>query len=138
MSTWATHALLASIADAGTLVVLQHQPGDATRPWTWLKITEQLPAAITYHELTEGIHTIAGVRVAAQFLNHPAMTLGYRHPMGPLRSSDLVGHDVRLAIAEYLARTLGERFTPPQLLRDKVAAGELGRSTGKGFYTYDG
>ncbi|MDQ1671441.1 MAG: 3-hydroxybutyryl-CoA dehydrogenase [Frankiaceae bacterium] len=67
-----------------------------------------------------------------------AMELGYRHPMGPLRSSDLVGLDVRLAIAEYLARTLGERFTPPQLLRDKVAAGELGRSTGKGFYTYDG
>ncbi|MDX6284415.1 MAG: 3-hydroxybutyryl-CoA dehydrogenase, partial [Kribbellaceae bacterium] len=66
-----------------------------------------------------------------------AMELGYRHPMGPLRSSDLVGLDVRLAIAEYLARTLGDRFTPPQLLRDKVAAGELGRSTGKGFYTYD-
>ncbi len=66
-----------------------------------------------------------------------AMELGYRHPMGPLRSSDLVGLDVRLAIAEYLARTLGDRFAPPQLLRDKVAAGELGRSTGKGFYTYE-
>jgi 3-hydroxybutyryl-CoA dehydrogenase len=66
-----------------------------------------------------------------------AMELGYRHPMGPLRSTDLVGLDVRLAIAEYLHSTLGERFAPPQLLRDKVAAGELGRKTGRGFHTYD-
>jgi 3-hydroxybutyryl-CoA dehydrogenase len=65
-----------------------------------------------------------------------AMELGYRHPMGPLRSTDLVGLDVRLAIADYLAGTLGERFTPPQLLRDKVAAGELGRKTGRGFHDY--
>ena len=65
-----------------------------------------------------------------------AMELGYRHPMGPLRSTDLVGLDVRLAIAEHLAGTLGDRFTPPQLLRDKVAAGELGRKTGRGFHTY--
>jgi 3-hydroxybutyryl-CoA dehydrogenase len=65
-----------------------------------------------------------------------AMELGYRHPMGPLRSTDLVGLDVRLAIAEYLASTLGERFSPPQLLRDKVAAGELGRKTGRGFHDY--
>jgi 3-hydroxybutyryl-CoA dehydrogenase len=65
-----------------------------------------------------------------------AMELGYRHPMGPLRSTDLVGLDVRLAIAEYLHRTLGERFAPPQLLRDKVAAGELGRKTGRGFHDY--
>jgi 3-hydroxybutyryl-CoA dehydrogenase len=66
-----------------------------------------------------------------------AMELGYRHPMGPLRSTDLVGLDVRLAIAEYLASTLGERFTPPRLLRDKVARGELGRKTGRGFYDWD-
>ncbi|HEY3262769.1 MAG TPA: 3-hydroxyacyl-CoA dehydrogenase family protein, partial [Pseudonocardiaceae bacterium] len=65
-----------------------------------------------------------------------AMELGYRHPMGPLRSTDLVGLDVRLAIAEYLAATLGERFTPPPLLRDKVAKGELGRKTGRGFYDW--
>jgi 3-hydroxybutyryl-CoA dehydrogenase len=65
-----------------------------------------------------------------------AMELGYRHPMGPLRSTDLVGLDVRLAIAEYLAGTLGDRFDPPQLLRDKVAAGELGRKTGRGFHDY--
>jgi 3-hydroxybutyryl-CoA dehydrogenase len=66
-----------------------------------------------------------------------AMELGYRHHMGPLRSTDLVGLDVRLAIAEYLHRTLGERFAPPQLLRDKVAAGDLGRKTGRGFYVHD-
>ncbi|WP_158886950.1 3-hydroxyacyl-CoA dehydrogenase family protein [Amycolatopsis anabasis] len=66
-----------------------------------------------------------------------AMELGYRHPMGPLRSTDLVGLDVRLAIAEYLASTLGERFTPPRLLRDKVARGELGRKTGRGFHDWE-
>lgn len=66
-----------------------------------------------------------------------AMELGYRHPMGPLRSTDLVGLDVRLAIAEYLHTTLGERFAPPRLLRDKVAAGELGRKTGRGFHDWE-
>jgi 3-hydroxybutyryl-CoA dehydrogenase len=65
-----------------------------------------------------------------------AMELGYAHPMGPLRLTDLVGLDVRLAIAEHLHATLGERFAPPQLLRDKVAAGELGRKTGQGFHTW--
>ncbi|WP_454787807.1 3-hydroxyacyl-CoA dehydrogenase family protein [Mycolicibacterium lutetiense] len=63
-----------------------------------------------------------------------AMELGYRHPMGPLRSTDLVGLDVRLAIAEHLNATLGARFAPPQLLRDKVASGHLGRKSGQGFY----
>ena len=66
-----------------------------------------------------------------------AMELGYNHPMGPLRLTDLVGLDVRLGIAEYLAATLGERFEPPLLLRDKVAAGKLGRKTGEGFYRWD-
>jgi 3-hydroxybutyryl-CoA dehydrogenase len=65
-----------------------------------------------------------------------AMELGYRHPMGPLRSTDLIGLDVRLHIAEYLESQLGERFRPPQLLRDKVARGELGRKTGQGFYSW--
>lgn len=65
-----------------------------------------------------------------------AMVLGYRHATGPLRTSDLVGLDVRLAIAEYLHDTLGERFAPPQILRDKVTAGDLGRKTGRGFFEY--
>ena len=65
-----------------------------------------------------------------------AMTLGYRHPAGPLKTTDIVGLDVRLGIAEHLERELGPRFAPPQLLRDKVAAGELGRKPGKGFYEW--
>lgn len=65
-----------------------------------------------------------------------AMTLGYKHPVGPLALTDIVGLDVRLGIAEYLSEELGDRFTPPQILRDKVAAGELGRKSGKGFYDY--
>lgn len=65
-----------------------------------------------------------------------AMTLGYKHPTGPLRTTDIVGLDVRLAIAEHLASELGDRFEPPQILRDKVAAGELGRKSGKGFYQW--
>lgn len=65
-----------------------------------------------------------------------AMRLGYRHPMGPLRLTDVVGLDVRLAIAEHLHSTLGERFAPPRLLREKVARGELGRKTGQGFYRW--
>jgi 3-hydroxybutyryl-CoA dehydrogenase len=63
-----------------------------------------------------------------------AMTLGYGFPMGPLKLTDLVGLDVRLAIAEYLSGELGERFTPPQLLCDKVERGELGKKSGQGFY----
>lgn len=65
-----------------------------------------------------------------------AMTLGYGFPMGPLKLTDLVGLDVRLAIAEHLERELGPRFTPPQLLRDKVARGELGKKSGRGFYDW--
>lgn len=65
-----------------------------------------------------------------------AMVLGYKHPVGPLRTTDIVGLDVRLGIAEYLESTLGERFAPPQLLRDKVARGELGRKSGKGFFDW--
>ncbi|WP_146362751.1 3-hydroxyacyl-CoA dehydrogenase family protein [Arthrobacter yangruifuii] len=65
-----------------------------------------------------------------------AMVLGYKHPVGPLRTTDMVGLDVRLGIAEYLHETLGDRFAPPQILRDKVARGELGRKTGGGFFSY--
>jgi 3-hydroxybutyryl-CoA dehydrogenase len=65
-----------------------------------------------------------------------AMELGYNHPMGPLRLTDLVGLDVRLGIAEYLSSTLGPRFEPPQLLRDLVAEGRLGQKTGQGFYKW--
>jgi 3-hydroxybutyryl-CoA dehydrogenase len=66
-----------------------------------------------------------------------AMELGYGHPMGPLRVSDLVGLDIRLAIAEGLHRELGfEHFRPPEILRGKVEAGKLGRKSGEGFYAW--
>jgi 3-hydroxybutyryl-CoA dehydrogenase len=66
-----------------------------------------------------------------------AMELGYRHPMGPLKLSDLVGLDVRLGIADNLHRELGsETFRPPELLRRLVGAGRLGQKTGRGFYIW--
>jgi 3-hydroxybutyryl-CoA dehydrogenase len=63
-----------------------------------------------------------------------AMRLGYKHPVGPLRLTDIVGLDVRLDIAEYLARELGPRYEPPDLLRRMVAEGMLGRKSGQGFF----
>ncbi|WP_255149494.1 3-hydroxyacyl-CoA dehydrogenase family protein [Halorarius halobius] len=65
-----------------------------------------------------------------------AMELGYRHPMGPLKLTDVVGLDVRLDILEYLREELGERFRPPQVLKRKVRAGKLGKKTGEGFYVW--
>ncbi len=65
-----------------------------------------------------------------------AMVLGYKFPVGPLRLTDIVGLDVRLGIADYLHAQLGERFAPPQLLRDKVEAGQLGRKSGQGFFAW--
>lgn len=67
-----------------------------------------------------------------------AMELGYNHPMGPLKLTDLVGLDVRLNIAEYLHRELGsETFRPPQVLRRLVGEGKLGKKTGEGFYDWN-
>jgi 3-hydroxybutyryl-CoA dehydrogenase len=66
-----------------------------------------------------------------------AMKLGYGHPMGPLELGDLVGLDVRLAIADYLyAETGSPTFRPPQLLKKMVRAGKLGKKSGEGFYRY--
>ncbi|MEM6991906.1 MAG: 3-hydroxyacyl-CoA dehydrogenase family protein [Myxococcota bacterium] len=67
-----------------------------------------------------------------------AMTLGYGFPMGPLKLTDLVGLDVRLHIADHLAKELpeGAHFSPPQLLRTMVAEGKLGKKSGQGFYTW--
>ncbi|NIM51506.1 MAG: 3-hydroxybutyryl-CoA dehydrogenase [Gemmatimonadales bacterium] len=77
----------------------------------------------------------AGVATAEDI--DKAMELGYGHPMGPLKVSDLVGLDVRLAIADYLHRELkGAHYAAPEVLRRKVQAGELGKKTGKGFYEW--
>jgi 3-hydroxybutyryl-CoA dehydrogenase len=65
------------------------------------------------------------------------MKLGMAHPMGPLMLADLIGLDTCLAILEVLHRGLGDdKYRPCPLLRRMVAAGELGRKTGKGFYKY--
>ena len=65
-----------------------------------------------------------------------AMERGYRHPTGPLRTTDIVGLDVRLGIAEELQRAFGDRFAPPEILKRLVAEGHLGRKTGRGFYEW--
>jgi 3-hydroxybutyryl-CoA dehydrogenase len=107
-----------------TDVVVKDSPGFAT---SRLGVALGLEAI---RMLEEGVADAASIDAA--------MELGYRHPMGPLRSTDLVGLDVRLAIAEYLRKTLGERFAPPRLLCDKVARGELGRKSGRGFHDWTG
>lgn len=89
--------------------------------------------------LTLGLEAIRmveeGVASAADI--DTAMKLGYNHPMGPLELTDLVGLDVRLAIAEHLASELDDRrFAPPALLRRLVAEGKLGRKSGEGFYRW--
>ena len=106
-----------------TAIVVRDSPGFAT---SRLGVAIGLEAI---RMLEEGVASAADI--------DRAMELGYNHPMGPLRLTDLVGLDVRLGIAEYLASTLGPRFEPPQLLREKVAAGKLGRKTGEGFYKWD-
>jgi len=103
-------------------IVVRDSPGFAT---SRLGVAIGLEAI---RMLEEGVGTAADI--------DRAMELGYNHPMGPLRLTDLVGLDVRLGIAEYLASTLGPRFEPPPLLRELVAAGKLGRKTGEGFYRW--
>lgn len=76
----------------------------------------------------------SGVASAADI--DTAMKLGYGHPMGPLELTDLVGLDVRLHIADYLAGEIGEHFRAPEILRQKVAEGHLGKKSGQGFYAW--
>jgi 3-hydroxybutyryl-CoA dehydrogenase len=105
------------------LIVVKDSPGFAS---SRLGITLGLEAI---RMLEEGVAT-------AQDIDR-AMELGYGHPMGPLRLGDLVGLDVRLAVAEHLfAETGNAAFRPPQLLKQLVRAGKLGRKSGEGFYTY--
>lgn len=106
-----------------TEIVVRDAPGFAT---SRLGVTLGLEAI---RMVEEGVASPADIDTA--------MELGYRHPMGPLKLTDLVGLDVRLAIAEYLAAELGDRFTPPELLRRKVAEGRLGRKSGEGFHIWD-
>ncbi|MGK5737513.1 3-hydroxyacyl-CoA dehydrogenase family protein [Micromonospora sp. URMC 103] len=84
---------------------------------------------------------LEAIRMVADGVASPAdidkaMVLGYRHPVGPLELTDLVGLDVRLDIARTLQAAYGERFAPPPLLEEMVAAGRLGKKSGQGFYTW--
>ena len=105
------------------LVVVKDSPGFAS---TRLGIAVGLEAV---RMLEEGV-------ASAEDIDR-AMELGYGYPMGPLKLGDLVGLDVRLAIAEYLYAELGSpTFRPPQLLKKMVRAGKLGKKSGEGFYKY--
>jgi 3-hydroxybutyryl-CoA dehydrogenase len=105
-----------------TAVVVRDAPGFAS---SRLGVALGLEAI---RMLEEGVASAADIDAA--------MELGYRHPLGPLRTTDLVGLDVRLGIAEELHERLGDRFAPPELLRRMVAEGDLGRKTGRGFYEW--
>jgi 3-hydroxybutyryl-CoA dehydrogenase len=116
----------AAVALAGRLgkdpVVVRDLPGFAT---SRLGVTLGL----------EAIRMVAdGVAAPADI--DKAMVLGYRHPVGPLELTDLVGLDVRLDIARTLQAAYGDRFAPPPLLEEMVAAGRLGKKSGQGFYTW--
>jgi 3-hydroxybutyryl-CoA dehydrogenase len=107
-----------------TPIVVRDSPGFAT---SRLGVTLGLEAI---RMLEEGV-------ASAEDIDR-AMELGYRHPMGPLRLTDLVGLDVRLEIARHLHRELGgDRFRPPDLLERLVAEGRLGKKSGRGFYDWD-
>ena len=86
--------------------------------------------------INEGIFVLQEGLATAEDID-TAMKLGANHPMGPLALADLIGLDVCLSIMEYLEKTFGDsKYRAPILLRQKVAAGELGRKTGKGFFEY--
>jgi 3-hydroxybutyryl-CoA dehydrogenase len=105
-------------------VVVRDQPGFAT---SRLGVALGLEAI---RMLEDGVASAADI--------DKAMTLGYRHPVGPLELTDLVGLDVRLDIARTLRAAYGDRFAPPDLLVRLVDAGHLGRKTGQGFYRWEG
>ena len=86
---------------------------------------------------------LEAIRMVADGVASPAdidkaMVLGYRHPVGPLELTDLVGLDVRLDIAKTLQKAYGDRFAPPPLLESMVAEGRLGKKSGHGFYRWEG
>jgi 3-hydroxybutyryl-CoA dehydrogenase len=103
-------------------VVVRDQPGFAT---SRLGVALGLEAM---RMLEDGVASAADI--------DKAMVLGYRHPVGPLELTDLVGLDVRLDIARTLCAAYGPRFAPPDVLVRLVGAGHLGRKTGQGFYRW--
>ncbi|PYC73379.1 3-hydroxybutyryl-CoA dehydrogenase [Micromonospora arborensis] len=118
----------AAVALAGRLgkdpVVVRDLPGFAT---SRLGVTLGLEAI---RMVADGVASPADI--------DKAMVLGYRHPIGPLELTDLVGLDVRLDIARTLQAAYGDRFAPPPLLVEMVAEGRLGKKSGHGFYQWSG
>ncbi len=107
-----------------TCIVVNDSPGFAT---SRLGLAVGLEAT---RMLEEGVASAADIDTA--------MRLGYGYPMGPLALGDLVGLDVRLAIAEAMHEQLGsDTFRPPRLLRKLVSLGHLGKKAGRGFFVYD-
>jgi 3-hydroxybutyryl-CoA dehydrogenase len=84
----------------------------------------------------EAVRMVEGEVASAADIDK-AMVLGYRHPVGPLRLTDIVGLDVRLDIARNLQQAYGDRFEPPPLLEQMVAEGRLGKKSGRGFYVWE-
>ena len=105
-----------------TTIVSQDVPGFATSRLDVLSAMEAI------RMLEDGVASAEDI--------DKAMVVAFRHPVGPLRLCDIVGLDVRLDIGLYLSTALGERFAPPQLLKDKVARGELGVKSGRGFFDW--
>ena len=94
-------------------------------------VTSRINAMIgneAFYMLQEGVASAADI--------DKALKLGLNHPMGPFELVDLVGLDTRLSILKFLHRTLGEKFRPCPLMEQYVAAGRLGRKSGRGVYDY--
>ena len=94
-------------------------------------VTSRINAMIgneAFYMLQEGVASAADI--------DKALKLGLNHPMGPFELVDLVGLDTRLSILRFLHRTLGEKFRPCPLIEQYVAAGRLGRKSGRGVYDY--
>ncbi len=83
----------------------------------------------------EAMRMVESGVTSAEEIDRAAM-LAYRHPIGPLRLSDIVGLDVRLDIARTLEKAHGPRFAPPEILCNMVRLGLLGRKSGEGFYSW--
>src|SRR5262249_62422369 len=121
---WETPAAAVALAErlGKEPIVVRDTPGFAT---SRLGLVLGLEAI---RMVEEGVATAADI--------DKGMTLGYRHPMGPLELTDHVGLDVRLDIARGLQAAYGDRFAPPNLLVQMVADGKLGRKSGEGFYPW--
>src|SRR5204862_6315164 len=94
-------------------------------------VTSRINAMIgneAFYRLQEGVASAADI--------DKALKRGLNHPLGPFELVDLVGLDTRLAILRFLHRSLGDKFRPCPLLEQYVAAGRLGRKSGRGVYDY--